>query len=249
MPKRTDRLCGGNALDGSGRRKGVSGNCYGPVRIFVNTELVFRSAVREDVNVRMEKTFRVSLKKGWNTFLFRFIQTASGFGCLFTPVEIRWNPLTFTGPFQERRDTLDLRIRNPAGMRMMICRRPGGCRGRKPKRGFAGTRSGNEERRAESAAFGADFPETLRKICACLDFFCTEKKRRWQDSDHRPYGQRPRLWLDGKQIIRSEGKREKLYPKQRRAPGSISFSWRFAAWKRSAFCGCFSHGRGREDFV
>ena len=182
-------------------------NCYGPVRIFVNTELVFRSAVREDVNVRMEKTFRVSLKKGWNTFLVRFIQTASGFGCLFTPVEIRWNPLTFTGPFQERRDTLGFAYSEP-------------CRDEDddlpPAWGLQGTEAETglrwyPERQWKSEERNLPPLERIfRRPCGKYVLAWTSFVRRKREDGRIQITVRTdsglRLWLDGKQIIRSEGK-------------------------------------------
>ena len=226
-------------------------NCYGPVRIFVNTELVFRSAVREDVNVRMEKTFRVSLKKGWNTFLFRFIQTASGFGCLFTPVEIRWNPLTFTGPFQERRDTLGFAYSEPCRDEDDDLPPAWGLQGDGSRNGASLVpRSGNG--RAKSgicrlwSGFSGDPAENM-----CLPGLLLYGEKEKMAGFRSPSVRTAAFacgWMGNRSSVR-RGKREKLYPKQRRAPGSISFSCGSLHGNGALFCGCFSHGRGREDFV
>ncbi len=78
-------------------------SCYGPVRVFANGEMVFRSSVGEEVNLRNSKHFTVSCKKGWNDIIVYCIKTYSGFGCIMGVADAGWAWASFDTPFDERR--------------------------------------------------------------------------------------------------------------------------------------------------
>ena len=80
--------------------------CFGPARLYVAGEMVFQSSVTEEVNVKHKKAFPVQLKRGWNDFIFCFSSTASGFGAMIAPEEVRWHWLPFLAPFTEREGCL-----------------------------------------------------------------------------------------------------------------------------------------------
>lgn len=80
----------------------LSLSCYGPVRIYLNNALLYKSTMDDDVNIHRRKTFQASLRKGWNAFFIKLLKTASGFGCQFGSSNGKWFPLHYLSPFTER---------------------------------------------------------------------------------------------------------------------------------------------------
>lgn len=76
--------------------------CLGPVRLFVNKSLIFRSLPSEEVNSTLVRRVTIPLQKGWNDFVFRCIKTNSGFGCRFAFDYARWMWKNFCAPFCSR---------------------------------------------------------------------------------------------------------------------------------------------------
>lgn len=80
----------------------LSLSCYGPVRIYLHSSLLYKSTMDDDVNIRRRKTIQASLRKGWNPFFIKLLKTASGFGCQFGSANGKWFPLHFLAPFTGR---------------------------------------------------------------------------------------------------------------------------------------------------
>lgn len=79
-------------------------NCYGPTKLLLNSKMIYKSGVAEEVNRDSRKIVDVQLQKGWNSFLLVFRKVASGFGCVFGSNRSHSNPLDFMNPFLERYD-------------------------------------------------------------------------------------------------------------------------------------------------
>ena len=76
--------------------------CFGPVRIYLNGELVFSSTGAQE-GENSGTRFAVSLKEGCNVFLLRCEKTGTGFGCALANAMPQWEPCNFRSPFPERR--------------------------------------------------------------------------------------------------------------------------------------------------
>ncbi len=81
-------------------------SCYGPVIIYMNGKMSYRSTVREDVNVQIQKTIEISYQPGWNVMVIKCTKAASGFGCIIGAYEPNWNWVSFMTPFNERKGQL-----------------------------------------------------------------------------------------------------------------------------------------------
>lgn len=77
-------------------------SCYGPVRLHVNGQQIYRSEIADEVNVNNRRSIAVPLQQGWNTLFFVLAKTASGFGCLFGTSRSKWGSPVFLTPFAER---------------------------------------------------------------------------------------------------------------------------------------------------
>lgn len=77
-------------------------SCYGPVRVHVNGQLLYRSEVADELTPGARKVLRLPLQAGWNTVLVTAMKTASGFGCSFGTVRSKWPSPVFLAPFAER---------------------------------------------------------------------------------------------------------------------------------------------------
>jgi unsaturated rhamnogalacturonyl hydrolase len=80
----------------------LSLSCYGPVRIYLNNQLFYKSTMADDVNILNTRHMQAILKKGWNIFFIKMIKTSSGFGCIFGSSNYKWFPLHALSPFAER---------------------------------------------------------------------------------------------------------------------------------------------------
>jgi rhamnogalacturonyl hydrolase YesR len=83
--------------------QGFQISCYGPVRVYLNGVLVFRSSVGEEVNIRNSKYFAAPCVKGWNDIIVCCIKTSSGFGCKMGVADAGWAWASFDTPFDERK--------------------------------------------------------------------------------------------------------------------------------------------------
>lgn len=77
-------------------------NCYGPVLVFVNDEFVYRSTIVEELDPKRKTGFKLTLKKGWNHFVLRFMKTTSGVGGIFGTGSFKRHPMHFLSPTMER---------------------------------------------------------------------------------------------------------------------------------------------------
>lgn len=77
-------------------------SCYGPVRVYVNGQLLYRSEVVDELNPGNRKPLRIPLRTGWNTVLITAVKTASGFGCIIGTVRSKWASPVLLEPFAER---------------------------------------------------------------------------------------------------------------------------------------------------
>ncbi|MGJ9384839.1 glycoside hydrolase family 88/105 protein [Salipaludibacillus sp. CF4.18] len=77
-------------------------NCYGPVQVYLNDELVYRSTIVEELDPKRRSGFKLTLKKGWNHFLLRFMKTTSGIGGIFGTGSFKRHPMHFLSPLKEK---------------------------------------------------------------------------------------------------------------------------------------------------
>ncbi|WP_062051181.1 hypothetical protein [Bacillus sp. JCM 19034] len=77
-------------------------NCYGPVQLYLNGELVYRSSIVEELDPKLRRGFRFTLQKGWNHFVLRFEKTTSGIGGIFGTGSFKRHPMHFLSPTKER---------------------------------------------------------------------------------------------------------------------------------------------------
>ncbi|MDF2922997.1 MAG: hypothetical protein K0R57_1911 [Paenibacillaceae bacterium] len=77
-------------------------SCYGPVRLHVNGQQVYRSEIADEVNINNRRSITIPLKQGWNALFFTMCKTASGFGCIFGTIRSKWGSPVFLSPFAER---------------------------------------------------------------------------------------------------------------------------------------------------
>ncbi|MBW4840677.1 MAG: glycosyl hydrolase, partial [Paenibacillaceae bacterium] len=74
----------------------------GPVRLFVNEKLEYRSTVVDELDPKARIQVPLLLNPGWNTLLIEARKTASGFGCRFGAEEAKVRILQVTAPFADR---------------------------------------------------------------------------------------------------------------------------------------------------
>ncbi|MEX1031090.1 MAG: glycoside hydrolase family 88 protein [Paenibacillaceae bacterium] len=79
-----------------------SASCFGPLRLYVNGQLAFKSNILEDVFPDRRSWFRIKLSSGWNSFVIQFIKTGTGCGGRFGTGSIKGLPLHFIIPSEER---------------------------------------------------------------------------------------------------------------------------------------------------
>ncbi|SDY03406.1 Rhamnogalacturonyl hydrolase YesR [Evansella caseinilytica] len=77
-------------------------NCYGPLQLYLNGDLVYRSTIVEELDPDRRVDLRFKLQKGWNHFVLRFMKTASGIGGVFGTGSFKRYPLHFLSPTAER---------------------------------------------------------------------------------------------------------------------------------------------------
>lgn len=80
----------------------LSLSCYGPTQVFLNGERVHYANIEEEVFPERRSWFRLSLAKGWNHFVLRFMKTETGCGAKFGTGSIKGFPLHFIMPSLER---------------------------------------------------------------------------------------------------------------------------------------------------
>ena len=77
-------------------------SCFGPVRVWLNEESVFVSNGGQERDGQPVR-FSVTLKEGYNRFLFRCEKTSIGFGCIFRNAMPQWEPCNYIMPFSQRK--------------------------------------------------------------------------------------------------------------------------------------------------
>ncbi len=77
-------------------------NCLGPVKIYLNGEIVFESQCINEVNCDNGSVFPVSFKQGENVLFIKMRKTYSGFGCIFGAKKDLADPKKYLMPFKER---------------------------------------------------------------------------------------------------------------------------------------------------
>ena len=76
--------------------------CYGPIRFYLNSALLFRSGAVDEVGRNPVKV-EILLKPGWNTLALAAQNTSAGFGCRIGAEEAKVRILNVLSPFAERR--------------------------------------------------------------------------------------------------------------------------------------------------
>lgn len=74
----------------------------GPVRLYLNEQLLYRSTVIDELKPDGRATIPLLLRKGWNALLIEAKKTAAGFGCRFGAEEAKVRILQVAAPFRER---------------------------------------------------------------------------------------------------------------------------------------------------
>lgn len=77
-------------------------NCYGPVHLYVNGELKYRSTIVEELDPKKKVGFRLKICQGWNDFVLKFVKTSSGIGGIFGTGSFKRHPMHFLSPTAER---------------------------------------------------------------------------------------------------------------------------------------------------
>ncbi|NLX77745.1 MAG: hypothetical protein GXZ01_10345 [Clostridiaceae bacterium] len=73
-----------------------------PTFLFVNGKLQCRSQIEEERFRNVPGILKISLARGWNSFLVKSMKTPAGFGCIIGSKSSKWYPLHFMSPFRER---------------------------------------------------------------------------------------------------------------------------------------------------
>ncbi|WJH33509.1 glycoside hydrolase family 88 protein [Paenibacillus sp. CC-CFT747] len=76
--------------------------CLGPVRLFLNGQLSYRSTVIDEMSPDAKVKLNVTFTKGWNTLFIKMKHTPAGFGCLIGSDEAKVRILQVLAPFRER---------------------------------------------------------------------------------------------------------------------------------------------------
>ena len=93
--------------------------CDGPVQVWLNEERVFQS------NGNQERTHEkcridVSLRAGYNRFVWRCERTEIGFGCAFANAMPQWEPCNYVLPYKEYDGEAGILYTEPVDERMQI---------------------------------------------------------------------------------------------------------------------------------
>ncbi|PAD80214.1 glycoside hydrolase family 88/105 protein [Paenibacillus campinasensis] len=75
----------------------------GPVRLFVNEKLEYRSTVVDELDPNARIKVPLTFGYGWNTLLIEARKTASGFGCRFGADEAKVRIMQVLAPFADRK--------------------------------------------------------------------------------------------------------------------------------------------------
>ncbi|MDQ1909645.1 glycoside hydrolase family 88 protein [Paenibacillus sp. GD4] len=88
----------------TGRSVDLRLRCLGPVRLYVNGKLLYRSTVTDEIKKGPDAgvLIGVDFAKGWNTLVVKVRKTAAGFGCLLGTEEAKVRILNVLAPFTER---------------------------------------------------------------------------------------------------------------------------------------------------
>ncbi|MFX3634207.1 MAG: glycoside hydrolase family 105 protein [Candidatus Pristimantibacillus sp.] len=75
---------------------------FGPVRLYVNEEMLYRSTAAEELQPNAKVIVPVVLRKGWNALLIEAVKTPAGFGCRFGAIEAKVRIMNVLSPFESR---------------------------------------------------------------------------------------------------------------------------------------------------
>ncbi|GGA02095.1 hypothetical protein GCM10008018_55370 [Paenibacillus marchantiophytorum] len=76
--------------------------CLGPIHLYLNDELAYRSNVIDEIKPDASVKLNFNFVKGWNRLFIKAKHTAAGFGCLFGSDEAKVRILNVLTPFAER---------------------------------------------------------------------------------------------------------------------------------------------------
>lgn len=101
------------------KSSGFMVECDGPVQVWLNEERVFQS------NGNQERTHEkcridVSLRAGYNRFVWRCERTEIGFGCAFANAMPQWEPCNYVLPYKEYDGEAGILYTEPVDERMQI---------------------------------------------------------------------------------------------------------------------------------
>ncbi|WP_341277723.1 glycoside hydrolase family 88 protein [Paenibacillus sp. FSL H8-0537] len=80
----------------------INVRCLGPVRLYFNGELVFRSNVIEEISPDATVKLSLVFAKGWNSLWLSMTCTPAGFGCQIGSDEAKVRIMNVRAPFEER---------------------------------------------------------------------------------------------------------------------------------------------------
>ncbi|WP_372634928.1 glycoside hydrolase family 105 protein [Cohnella sp.] len=78
-------------------------NPLGPIRLFFNRELIYRSNVIDEIKPDAKVKLNLDFRKGWNKLLVQAKKTTSGFGCYMGADEAKVRILNVLSPFGDRK--------------------------------------------------------------------------------------------------------------------------------------------------
>lgn len=76
--------------------------CYGPIRLYHQGELLYRSTAVDEVKQDHQVIIPIAFERGWNTLIVHAKQTTAGFGCALGADEAKVRILNVLAPFSER---------------------------------------------------------------------------------------------------------------------------------------------------
>ncbi|WP_068505496.1 glycoside hydrolase family 88/105 protein [Paenibacillus kribbensis] len=82
--------------------KAFSLSCFSPVRLYLNGELAYKSAIHIEVFPELKTTVPLLLQAGWNHFVLEFEKTGTGCGGKFGTGMLKRSPLHVLAPSPER---------------------------------------------------------------------------------------------------------------------------------------------------
>lgn len=80
----------------------LSVTSFGPVQLYINNELVFKSSIVDELDAKRKANIVVPVQEGWNHIILRFTHSPTGFGGIVGTGRLKRFPFHFLTPSEER---------------------------------------------------------------------------------------------------------------------------------------------------